>query len=225
MVAAMDAGIGQVTSKLKELDLYDNTLIFFYSDNGGRAEHAVNFPYRGHKGMLFEGGIRVPFCLSWPRTVPGGQRYNKPISALDIFPTALAAAGIRKPASLALDGVDLVPYLTGQQNGTPHQTLFWRYACGDDRYGYAVRDGRWKLIHSAYKGRHLLFDVDKDPWERADVAARNPEVVARLTASYENWSVGTVAPKWLDPHGDNVAKEEAKRQAAIDAASRGERAE
>jgi len=223
MVAAMDDGIGRVTAKLKQLDLYDNTLVFFYSDNGGRAEHAVNYPYRGHKGMLFEGGIRVPFCVSWPKAIEGGQRYDQPITALDIFPTALVAAGIERPANLQLDGVDLLPYLDGRNPGTPHQTLFWRYACGDDSYGYAVREGRYKLVYSVYKGRHLLFDIENDPWERDDLAADKPAIVKRLIARYEDWSAGMVAPKWLDPHGANVHKEEARRQAAVDAASRGDK--
>jgi arylsulfatase A-like enzyme len=223
MVAGMDEGIGRVTAKLKELGLYENTLIFFYSDNGGRTEHAVNFPFRGHKGMLFEGGIRVPFCLSWPREIEGGQRFEQPISALDIFPTALAAAGIETPASLELDGVNLVPFLQGAQAGSPHQTLYWRYACGDDKYGYALRDGNHKLVYSVYKQEHLLFDLAADPWERRNLAAENPETAQRLMALYESWKQELVAPKWLDPHGLNVGKESNKRQKIIDAASRGER--
>ena len=223
MVAAMDEGIGKVTTKLQELGLYDNTLIFFYSDNGGRAEHAVNYPFRGHKGMLFEGGIRVPFCVSWPKRINGEQRYDQPITALDIFPTALAAAGIDTPASLQLDGVDLLPYLDGTKSGAPHQTLFWRYASGDDSCGYAVRDGRYKLVYSVYKGKHLLFDIETDPWEREDIAASNAPVVSRLVSLYEGWSADMAEPKWLDPHGANVRKEEARRQAAVDAACRGEK--
>lgn len=223
MVAAMDAGVGRVTRALKRLGLYDSTLIFFYSDNGGRGEHAVNFPFRGHKGMLFEGGIRVPFCVSWPAALQGGQHYTHPISALDIFPTALAAAGIKTPASLQFDGVNLLPYLQGKATGMPHHTLFWRYACGNDSFGYAVRDGRHKLVYSVYKGRHLLFDIKADPWERDDRAARDPASVKRLTALYETWRRDMVAPKWLDPHGPNVLKEERKRQEVVNTASRGEK--
>jgi arylsulfatase A-like enzyme len=223
MVAAMDAGIGQVVEKLKERGLYDNTLIFFYSDNGGRGEHAVNYPFRGHKGMLFEGGIRVPFCLSWPERIPEGQRYDYPITALDIFPTALAAADVSIPESLQLDGVNLLPYLRGEDTDSPHQTLYWRYACGKDRYGYAVRHGRHKLVYSVYKESHLLFDMEEDPWEREDLAAGNAPLVDRLILLYQAWSREMIAPKWLDPHGPNVAKEEANRQSTINAASRGER--
>jgi arylsulfatase A-like enzyme len=223
MVAAMDEGIGRVTHKLKQLGLYNNTLIFFYSDNGGRGEHAVNYPFRGHKGMLFEGGIRVPFCVSWPHAIQGGRHYPHPISALDIFPTALAAAGIETPASLQLDGVNLLPYLQGKGTGTPHQTLFWRYACANNSFGYAVRDGHHKLVYSVYKGRHLLFDINADPWERDDRAAQDPATVKRLTGLYKNWRRGVIPPKWLDPHGPNVLKEERKRQEALNAASRGEK--
>jgi arylsulfatase A-like enzyme len=173
--------------------------------------------------MLFEGGIRVPFCVSWPKAISGGRRYDQPITALDIFPTALAAAGVLKPSSLRLDGVDLLPYLQGKNSDAPHQTLFWRYACGDDSYGYAVRDGNHKLVYSIYKGKHLLFDLAADPWERDDLAAKNPETVKRLTALYEDWRSGLVEPKWLDPHGTNVLKEESKRQQAVDAAARGDK--
>jgi arylsulfatase A-like enzyme len=135
----------------------------------------------------------------------------------------LAAAGIETPASLELDGVNLVPFLQGAQAGSPHQTLYWRYACGDDKYGYAVRDGNHKLVYSVYKQEHLLFDLAADPWERRNLAAENPETAQRLMALYESWKQELVAPKWLDPHGLNVGKESNKRQEIIDAASRGER--
>ena len=223
MVAAMDEGIGRVTARLKALGIYENTLIFFYSDNGGRTEHAINYPYRGHKGMLFEGGIRVPFCVTWPKQINSGMHYEKPITALDIFPTSLAAAGIDIPSDLSLDGVNLLPYLKGEKKSSPHDTLYWRYACGDDRYGYAVRAGDRKLVYSVYKGKHLLFDLSKDPWERNDLAADNPTLVQQLVVKYDRWQQGLMAPLWLDPHGPNIRKEEQKRQSMVDAASRGEK--
>jgi arylsulfatase A-like enzyme len=224
MIAGMDEGIGRVVDKLEELNLRDNTLIFFYSDNGGRKTHAVNFPFRGHKGMLFEGGIRVPFCCSWPKTFPSDQRYKHPVSALDTFPTTLAAAKI-EPPKIKLDGVDLVPFLDGSKPSTklPHQTLYWRYACGDDEYGFAVRDGDQKLVYSVYKNKHLLFDLAKDPWERKDLAVQSPAAIERLTEMYQRWSAEMVDPKWLDPHGENVEKESLERQKAVKNASRGEK--
>ena len=223
MVAAMDEGIGRVVQALKDQNLQDQTIIFFYSDNGGRATLARNFPYRGHKGMLFEGGIRVPFCVSWPGQIEGGRRYEHPVSALDIFPTVLAAAGVDTPAALQLDGVNLLPYLKGSKQGRPHDTLFWRYACGNDVYGYAVRDGDWKLVYSVYKGKHLLFDLKADPWERNDLAEQRPELVQQLTTLHRDWDEELMEPLWLDPHGANVHKEEAARQAILEKATRGEK--
>lgn len=222
MVAGMDEGIGRIANALKKLKLYDDTLIFFYSDNGGRTEHARNFPFRGHKGMLFEGGVRVPFCCSWPRRIGRDKRYDEAVSALDIFPTALAAAGVQPPSDLSLDGVNLLPYLSGNVSESPHQTLYWRYACGDGEFGYAVRDGNYKLVDSVYKGKKLLFDLQTDPWERQDLAEQQPETVERLTRLIQRWDEQNMPPRWLDPHGANVRKEEAARQEAIDAASRGE---
>jgi len=222
MVAAMDDGIGKVMKQLDALKLRDRTLIFFYSDNGGRAEHAVNFPFRGHKGMLFEGGIRVPFCASWPGRIPAGQTIDTPITGLDIFPTVLAAASLAQPDKLALDGVNLLPYLDGNKQAQPPRTLVWRYATGPGEYGYAVRDGGYKLVSSSYKGRKLLFDIGADPYEQRDLAAEQPDTVRRLTEKYERWAGDMMAPRWLDPHGANVRKEETARQGALDAASRGE---
>ncbi|MBI5693773.1 MAG: sulfatase [Verrucomicrobia bacterium] len=222
MVAAMDAGIGRVLRRLEELKLRERTLVFFYSDNGGRAEHAVNFPLRGHKGMLFEGGIRVPFCVAWPQRIPGGRTIDTPITGLDVFPTVLAAAGIAPPGKLTLDGVNLLPHLGAQPLPLPPRTLVWRYATAPNEFGHAVREGRWKLVSSRYKNRQFLFDLEADAGEQHDLAEANPAVVRRLTEAYEAWSRDMVAPQWLDPHGANVRKEEAARQAMVDAASRGE---
>lgn len=222
MVAAMDAGIGQVIDALDKQGLRENTLVFFYSDNGGRREHAVNFPFRGHKGMLFEGGIRVPFCVSWPDVVPAGGTYEKPITALDIFPTALAAAGLSNRPNL--DGVNLLPFLQGRNKSAPHDLLFWRYAVGPDAFGYAVRQGDHKLVFSSYKGRALLFNIGEDPYEQHDLATQQSDEVARLTKLYEGWKSGLMPPRWLDPHGPNVRKEEQALQEVLSRASRGERA-
>lgn len=223
MVAAMDEGIGQVLKKLDDLKLREKTLIFFFSDNGGRAEHAVNFPYRGHKGMSFEGGIRVPFCLSWPQHIPENQTFDAPVTGLDVFPTVLAAAGIPVPGKLRLDGVDLLPHLAGDRQPMPPRKLFWRFAIAQDKFEWAVRDGRWKLISSVYKNRKLLFDIDADPYEQNDLAETHPDVVRQLTEQYDQWAKEMASPSWLDPYGPNWRKEEEARQATVDAACRGER--
>ncbi len=220
MVYAMDRGIGEVVRKLKETGEYDNTLIFFYSDNGGALRGANNQPYRGHKGMLFEGGIRVPFCVSWPAVLPGGDVYEKPISALDIYPTILKAAGATHPQPQKLDGIDLMPFLTGKDLSKPHDELYWRYS---DGAGYAVRKGKYKMIRSGYKQKFLLFDMDNDPFEQNNLASVMPEKLEELKDLYARWNRETIPARWYDPHGENVLKEEARRQDFIDGASKGEK--
>lgn len=220
MVVGMDQGIGRVIQKLKDTGEYENTLIIFYSDNGAHIHGASSAPFRGHKGMLFEGGIRVPFLISWPKVLQGGKRFAQPISALDVFPTVLAAADIRTPKSKSLDGVDLLPYLGGQEKEAPHDALFWRYSGGA---GYALRQGDYKLVMSAYKNETLLFDLSTDPYEQKDLSTRQPDKVKELMALYETWDQQNVAPKWDDPHAANVSKEEAQRQRILDRASAGEK--
>ncbi|QVY66131.1 sulfatase [Polaribacter sp. Q13] len=220
MVAGMDVGIGKVIAKLKETGEYENTLIFFYSDNGGHSNGASSAPYRGHKGMMFEGGIREPFVISWPKKIKGNRVYDKPIIALDIFPTILAAAGIEKPATKELDGVDLLPILTKKNKSLKERTLYWRYAGGE---GYAVRDKNYKLIYSYYKKDIFLFDMEKDELENNNLASQFPDVVNRLKAKYEIWSKDNIAPLWEDAHLQNCDKQEAIRQAFIDKAISGDK--
>ncbi|MFY0601585.1 MAG: sulfatase [Cyclobacteriaceae bacterium] len=221
MVTGMDAGIGKVIDKLKETGTYDNTLIFFYSDNGGAPENGSrNFPYRGHKGMLFEGGIRVPFLVTWPDQIDKGKDYHQPITALDIFPTILSATGASTQKEAILDGRDLLPYLSGKEKKAPHETLFWRYS---DGAGYAVRKGDYKMVMSGFKNDFFLFDMKSDPYEHVNLAARMPEKIEELKSLYAEWTKGTVSSLWQDPHLENVIKEEKALQQKFNKASAGER--
>jgi arylsulfatase A-like enzyme len=218
MVVGMDVGIGRIINKLKRDGLFDNTLIFFYSDNGAMTQGASSYPFRGHKGMLFEGGIRVPFLVSWPAQLQPG-RYDQPISGLDIYPTVINAAGARHQGK-KLDGIDLMPFLTQKSTERPHDQLYWRYSGGA---GYAVRNGDWKMVMSGYKNDFLLFNLADDPYEQNDLSKENKAKLDELIALYKDWEKDLIAPKWSDPHAENVLKEESRRQKHRQAAAAGER--
>ncbi|MCH2133519.1 MAG: sulfatase-like hydrolase/transferase [Phycisphaerales bacterium] len=189
MTWALDEAVGRIMETLEATGKRDNTLIFFINDNGGATNNASdNGVFRGMKGSKWEGGIRVPFLVSWPGHVPAGTVYSKPVSALDIVATSLAAAGVTPER--ALDGVDLIPYLDGSEKGAPHEYLFWRRGPAA-----AVRHGQWKLIRID-DGRVLLLDVENDPGETTDQAADHPEVVAQLQAALTKWESGTVEMMW-----------------------------
>ena len=132
MIAGIDKGVGQIVDLLTDMNIRDNTLIVFLSDNGGRLDAADNGPYRGHKGMLFEGGIRVPFTLSWPAKIPMGKKYNQPVISLDLFATFMAAAGITPSDPDRLDGVNLLPYLDTNKQKLEDRVLYWRVANGEE---------------------------------------------------------------------------------------------
>lgn len=220
MVVGMDAGIGKVIQKLKDTGEYENTLIIFYSDNGGHSHGASSYPYRGHKGMLFEGGIREPFLISWPKKVKGSRVYKKPIIALDIFPTILSAANIEQPTSKKLDGVDLLPILTKKNKSLKERPMYWQYSGGE---GYAVRDKNYKLIYSYYKKETFLFDIDKDEYENHNIAVNHPEIVEKLKQKYIAWTKDNVTPLWEDAHLFNCNREEKKREDIIRKAIAGDK--
>lgn len=205
MVNAVDAGVGKIDSTLIANGMKENTLIVFLSDNGGRTTHADNRPFRGHKGMLFEGGIKVPFFMTWPKSLPAQQKYEHPISSLDLFPTFLHAAGEKLNQQHQLDGTSLLPYVLGENEARPHEQLFWRSV---GNFEYAVRVQDFKLYKSAYKGKTLLFDLKKDPYEREDIAAEYPDQIAQMEKAYQAWDAKNIAPGWFDPHRENVIKEE-----------------
>ncbi|MGM8361979.1 sulfatase-like hydrolase/transferase [Flavobacterium sp. ARAG 55.4] len=205
MVNAVDVNVGRIDSTLVAKKMKDNTIIVFLSDNGGRAELADNRPNRGHKGMIFEGGIKVPFFMTWKNGLKGNQVYSNVISSLDLFPTFLDAAGADFRKEKQLDGTSLLPYVRGENKGKPNNLLFWRSVGG---FEYAVRKGDFKLYKSAYKGKTMLFNLKSDALERNDIAQTNPEIVSDLEQEYKKWDAINIAPAWIDPHPENVMKEE-----------------
>ena len=210
MIAGIDKGVGQLVALLTDMNIRDNTMIVFLSDNGGRLDAVNNGPYRGHKGMLFEGGIRVPFAISWPAKLPKGKTYNEPMISLDLFATCMGAAGIEVHETDKLDGINLIPLLSENTTQKRERTLYWRVANGEE---YAIRKGNFKLIKSAYKNKTMLFDLEQDRQEIKDISSDHPEVVAQLLTLYQSWNAGLAAPRWTDPHLDNVKKEEANTRA------------
>ena len=143
LIAAIDDGVGRVRQQLRDMGQEENTLIFFLGDNGAplgkKGDGSINLPMRGQKGMLSEGGIRVPFVAAWPGKIPGGQVFEHPVISLDITATAIASAG--QPPAPELDGVNLLPHLTGEKKEPPHQTLYWRWV---DQA--AIQEFPYKLI-------------------------------------------------------------------------------
>jgi arylsulfatase A-like enzyme len=205
MMAAMDENIGKVLAKLRAEKLEENTLIAFVSDNGGPTMQgttinaSVNDPLRGSKRTTLEGGIRVPFLLSWKGTLPPGKVYDAPVIQLDLHTTALAAAGVEIKPEWKLDGVNLAPFVTGKDSGKPHDTLYWRFG-----QQMAVRHGDWKLVRydTAADGGNAgttalkLYNLAEDVGEKNDLSAKMPEKVTELEGIWKKWNAELAAPLW-----------------------------
>lgn len=181
MLKHLDDGVGEVVGKLKREGLFDNTLLFFLTDNGGsKSMSADNSPLRGFKQSLDEGGIRTPFIVSWPSRFKGGRTVDTPIISFDILPTALDATGAM-PVTHDFAGKSLLPLLTGEST-QHHDTLFW--SIGPDNE-WAVRRGDWKLHW--IKSRMELIDLATDPSEKMNLAESNPEKVKELSLAFDEW--------------------------------------
>jgi arylsulfatase A len=190
MVAHMDGKIGQLLAKLDQLGLRENTLIIFTSDNGGAYEADIG-PLKGGKTDLHEGGIRVPMIASWPGKIPAGKSSTAAGNAVDLLPTFCAAAGARVPADAQLDGINLLPRLTGSGTAAGRGSLFWQldlyrglqrhYPKPKPYATEAVRRGKWKLL--AKDGQPLeLFDLDADLTEKQNLLESQPKLAAELAA-------------------------------------------
>ncbi len=191
MLSAMDDNVGLVLNKLREQKLEEETLIIFVSDNGGPTPSTTsgNGPLHGFKAQVWEGGIRVPFLTQWKGHFPAGKTYDHPVIQLDIVPTVLAAVGVPVSDDANLDGVNLIPHLTGQKSEPPHEALFWRF--GPQR---AVRKGDWKLTH--FDGAPKLFNLASDLGEKNDLASQHPEKLAELEADYKAWDAHNIPASW-----------------------------
>lgn len=205
MLFAMDDAIGKLLAKLEKENIAENTLIFFISDNGG--PEGVNFsdngPLRGVKATTWEGGVRVPFFVQWKSVLPKGKTFDNPVIQLDILPTVLAATGGEYSHKKKLDGVNLLPYLKGENKEPPHDALFWRFGAQ-----MAIRMGDWKLTKApgddikfnrsdlpSAEGSHL-FNLKDDIGESKNIASANPEKVKALTEAWNQWNKELVKPSW-----------------------------
>jgi arylsulfatase B len=186
MLANMDDSVGAVLAQLRKSGLEKDTLVFFLSDNGGptRELTSSNAPLRGEKGQMYEGALRIPFMAQWKGTIPAGHVYDKAVSSFDIYATATAnSKGVTAPKQV--EGVDLIPFLTGKDAGTPHQTLFWRQGGKT-----AIRHDDWKLVRMGKrfgpgKAKWELYDLSKDISEETNVANTQPARLAELVAIWE----------------------------------------
>jgi arylsulfatase A-like enzyme len=215
MLSAMDDAVGVVMGKLDEHRLTEHTLVFFISDNGGPTASITsgNGPLRGFKSQTWEGGIRVAWMMQWKGRVPAGRVDDRPVIQLDILPTALAAAGVEAKPEWKLDGVNLLPFLSGQKTGAPHETLYWRFGPQ-----MAIRKGDWKLVKGPGGGAGIetagrasvtaaeLYNLSQDIGEKKNLATENPDKVRELAAAWTAWDAQLVDPKWIPQRAGKAGK-------------------
>jgi arylsulfatase A-like enzyme len=226
MMFAMDEAVGRVRKKLADTDLDRNTLVVFISDNGGptmpgtTVNGSQNEPLRGSKRTTLEGGIRVPFVVSWPgRLTPGV--YDRPVMQLDAHATALAAAGVAIKPEWQLDGVDLLPFLRGEKTGTPHDALYWRFGAQ-----LAIRVGEYKLVRYDTNADTLtgwgnqpvtaarLYRLSNDVGETKDLSASLPDKVQELQSRWDAWTDTLAKPLWGGGKAGDGAEPAKKRKSA-----------
>ncbi|EWH10250.1 sulfatase [Catenovulum agarivorans DS-2] len=196
MVWAVDRGVGQIVETLKETGQYENTLIVFLSDNGGKtSQGGNNYPLKEGKGSTHEGGYRTPMFMHWPEQVKPGHKYRHPVSALDLYPTFANLAGAKIPAQKKLDGKDLWPALKSNQSVRPGEPIYvMRHRLGYSDVGVRIDNFKALRINN---GPWQLFDVENDPAEERDLANKYPDLLLELVANMEAWSVGHAQPKWF----------------------------
>jgi len=194
MIRETDEAIGRVMEFLQESGLEEQTIIFCISDNGGAYKLAEMNGFRGRKWYLFEGGIRVPFIVQWKAKIPGGQVIKEPVIQLDVLPTLLDLTGGLPAPGKELDGMNLLPLMTGKVDTLDREALYWRFGTQ-----YAIRKGSWKLVKALQTQEEpMLVNLDHDPGEQVDLSDEYPELKKNLISSWQDWNEKMIPPRWED---------------------------
>jgi len=210
MIESVDRGIGRLLETLDEWGLSDNTIVIFFSDNGGHGRKTSMTPLRGSKGMLYEGGIRSPMIVRWPGRIEAGSRCAEPVTMVDFFPTFLELAGTPLPGSQPVDGLSLIPLLRGGTH-LDREAIFWHFPVYLEAYAGmegpwrttpvgAVRAGDWKLIEFFEDGRLELYNLRDDIGEGHDLAEVEPDQRDALHRLMRDWREKTGAPVPVEPN-------------------------
>ncbi|MAT79243.1 MAG: N-acetylgalactosamine 6-sulfate sulfatase [Flavobacteriales bacterium] len=218
MISSMDDGIGKIVSKLKEQNIYNNTIIFFLSDNGApkkrwTEKERANYPFSGYKGSdLGEGGVRTPFFMQWPNKIKAQSIYNNPVSSFDIFATMKSIINPDFKLPNQIHGKNILPYVLGENSGKPHESLFWKIN-GDFKIEnndtirgnprFAIRSNNYKMIVDK-DGNNFLYDLDKDISEKDNIALEFPEIVNELRKKIDDWNQKTIHPVFLGLANDKL---------------------
>jgi len=227
MIEAVDTCVGRVRAALESNGLAENTLVMFTSDNGGHSGATWCEPLKGAKGAFYEGGIRVPTCVTWPNVVQPGSTCDVPITGVDILPTFAELAGAKLPTSQPVDGKSWVPLLSGQ-DALGDRAVYWHYPLylAGSTYNQVVpvhttnqmywratpcsviRKGDWKLIQFFESDTVQLYNLKSDIGESSDLAESNPEKAKELLSELKAWQNNTdaVIPSQLNPDFDPMAK-------------------
>lgn len=216
MVESVDHSVRDVLAKLDELNLTDNTIVLFFSDNGGYLGATSNHPLRGGKGMLYEGGLREPMIVRWPGVTRPGTRCDEPVIGVDFYPTLLEVTGTKRPKDYTLDGVSFAPLLKDPETSLNRSAIFWHFPCylqgsGDPHGGPfrttpagAIRMGQWKLIEWFETGRQELYDLKNDIGEQHDLSQSHPEKRRQLHQAMLAWRNEVKAPVPKTPNPQYV---------------------
>jgi arylsulfatase A-like enzyme len=194
MVYRLDINVGKIMNALVDEGIDKKTLVVFISDNGGpvNSNASINAPLNGQKGILLEGGIRVPYIINWPGTIEAGKTIHAPVLSLDILPTFVAAAGGKISEKDDFDGVNLIPFIKGETKALPHKTINWRFTISA-----AIREGDWKLIRLPDR-LPLLYNLTEDISEQNDLSHKNPDLTKALLKKLGRWDVHLPHPVFLE---------------------------
>lgn len=186
MINCLDDQIGRLTNTINKLNIADNTIIFFISDNGG----VNNLPLRSGKGSFYDGGLRVPFIISWPGTLQKGITYDRPVISLDVMATILSVSGVGFPKDRELDGVNLMDFLTGQNKSVPHHILHWASTpwTPGATVRFAIRKDNWKLVREqAVEDNYELYNLAEDISETNNLLQQKKEIAQELIKLHQDW--------------------------------------